>query len=54
MHDKKSVLIPTREIICVGFVLNSAEMAVRLPLEKKESILKLCLSINKRSHITIR
>ena len=29
-------------------------MTVRLPLEKKESILKLCLSIDKRSHITIR
>ena len=29
-------------------------MTVRLPLEKKESILKLCLSINKHSHITIR
>ena len=29
-------------------------MTVRLPLEKKESILKLCLSINKRSYITIR
>ena len=25
-----------------------------LPLEKKESIFKLCLSINKRSYITIR
>ena len=29
-------------------------MTVRLPLVKKESILKLCLRINKRSHITIR
>ena len=29
-------------------------MTVRLPLEKKESILELYLSINKRSHITIR
>ena len=29
-------------------------MTVKLPLEKKESFLKVCLSINKRSHITIR
>ena len=29
-------------------------MTLRLPLEKKESILKLCRSINKRSHIAIR
>ena len=54
VHDKKSVLIPTKEITFVNFILNSADMTVRLPLEKKESILKLCLSINKRSHITIR
>ena len=54
VHDKKSVLIPTTEITFVGFILNSADMTVRLPLEKKEHILKLCLSINKRSHITIR
>ena len=54
VHDKKSVLIPTKEITFVGFILNSADMTVRLPLEKKESILKLCLSVNKRSHISIR
>ena len=29
-------------------------MTVRLPLEKKESTLKLCLSVYKRSQITIR
>ena len=27
---------------------------MRLPLEKRETILKLCLGINKHSHITIR
>ena len=54
VHDKKSVLTPTKEIAFVCFILNSADMTVRLPLEKKESILKLCLIINKRSHITIR
>ena len=43
---------PTKEITFVGFILNSADMTVRFPLEKKESILKLFLSINKRSHIT--
>ena len=35
VHDKKSVLIPTNEITFVGFILNSADMAARLPLEKK-------------------
>ena len=40
VHDKKSVLIPTKEITFVSFILNSADMTMRLPLEKKESILK--------------
>ena len=26
VHDKKSVLIPTKEITFVGFILNSADM----------------------------
>ena len=47
-------LIQTKEITFVSFILNSTDMTMRLPLEKTESILKLCLSINKRSHITIR
>ena len=38
VHDKKSVLIPTKEITFVGVTLNSADMTVRLPLEKTESI----------------
>ena len=54
VYDKKTVLIPMKEIIFVSFVLNSADMTVRLPFEKKEFTLKLCLSRNKRSHITIR
>ena len=29
VHDMKLVLIPTQEIIFVGFVLNSADMSVR-------------------------
>ena len=54
VHDKKSVLIPTKEITFVSFIWNLADMTVGVPLEKIASILKLCLSINKRSHITIR
>ena len=53
LDDKKSVLIPTKEITFVDFILNSADTTVRIPLEKNESILKLCLSINKRSQIII-
>ena len=35
-------------------LLNSTDMTLRLPLEKKDFILQLCLGINKRSHINIR
>ena len=49
VHNKKLISIPTDKIIFDGFVLNSADMTVRLPMEKKEAILKLCLSISKRS-----
>ena len=43
VHDKKSVLIPTKEITFVGFILNSADMTVRLPLDKKESFLNITI-----------
>ena len=54
VHDKKSVLIPTQEIVFVGFVLNSKEMTIRLPDEKKGKIIKLCHDIIGRSEVTIR
>ena len=55
VHDKKSVLISTKEIILGAFVLNSADMTVRLSAKKKESALKLYfISISKRSHNTFR
>ena len=53
VHDKKSVLIPTKEIVFVGFVLNSEDMTEKLPDKKKEKILKLCLDTMKHSHVTI-
>ena len=33
VHDKKSILMPTKEITLIGFVLNSVDMTVRLLLE---------------------
>ena len=29
VHDKKSILMPTKEITFIGFVLNSVDMTVR-------------------------
>ena len=54
VHDKKSVLIPTKEIVFVGFVLNSEEMTIRLPDEKKAKIIKLCCDIIRQPQVTIR
>ena len=41
VHNKKSVFIPTKEITFVGLVLNSANMTVRLPLEKERVYYKI-------------
>ena len=47
VHDKKSVLIPTKEIIVVSFALKC-----KITSGKERGYLKLCLSISKRSHNT--
>ena len=55
VHDKKSVLIPTQEIVFVGFVeIVSVSITVRLPDKKKEILLKLCRAALRSSHMTIR
>lgn len=54
VHDKKSVFIPSKEIVFVGFVLNSETMTVRLPDNKKDKIVKLCIDTLKRSRLKIR
>ena len=54
VHDKKSILIPTQEIVFVGFVLNSKEMTIRLPDEKNGKIIQLCHDIIGRPQVTIR
>ena len=50
VHDKKS---NKRNHICLLY-FEFSRYDCGLPLEKKESILKLFLCINKRAHITIR
>lgn len=54
VHDKKSVFIPTKQIVFVGFILDSESMTVRLTDEKKEKIINLCSDTIQKSHIIIR
>ena len=53
LFDKKSVLIPTQEIVLVSVVLNSVSMTMRLPDDKKENFSKLCRDALRRSHMRI-
>jgi len=54
IHTEKSVLMPTQEIIFLGFVLNSVRMTITLTLEKKEKIRQFCLEIIRKPDISIR
>ena len=54
VHPDKSVLIPTQEIVFVGFVLNSKSMTVRLTPKKADDIVKMCHVLLKLEFIVIR
>ena len=54
VHPEKSVLTPTNEITCLGFILNSEAMTVRLTKDKKEKLRMACVDILQRQTITIR
>ena len=42
IHPEKSVLVPTQQIIFLGFAIDSAKMTITLTKERKESIYMLC------------
>ena len=54
VHREKSVLKPQRKIKYLGFVLNSEEMTVTLPLERQDKILSACLTLEGKCSATIR
>ena len=54
VHPTKSVLIPTQEIIVLGFVINSVTMTVRLTQEKAMSLKQDCTKLIKCPITTIR
>ncbi|XP_060558153.1 uncharacterized protein LOC132718470 [Ruditapes philippinarum] len=49
IHLEKSVLVPTKQINFLGFLLCSETMTIRLTLERKSTLIELCKNIiNKR------
>ncbi|MEW8548280.1 MAG: reverse transcriptase domain-containing protein [Candidatus Thiodiazotropha sp.] len=54
IHDKKSVFIPTKQIVFVGFLLDSETMTVRLTCEKAVKIITVCTHILQETYISIR
>ena len=54
VHKQKSVVVPTQQIIFVGFLICSVTMTVRLPPEKCTGMIELCKEILAAKKITIR
>ena len=54
VHKSKSVVVPTQQIVFVGFLLCSVSMTVKLPPEKCQGLIELCKEILGAKTITIR
>ena len=50
---RKSVLKPTQNLICLGFIINSKDMTLTLTEEKKQKIYDLCTNHFEKSKLTI-
>ena len=48
------MLIPTQELEILGFVINSIDMTIRLPVSKAEHVKSSCMSLFGASVFTIR
>ena len=54
IHPEKSVLVPTQQIIFLGFAIDSVKMTITLTEERKQSIYMLCQNIFSNYQATIR
>lgn len=54
VHKNKSILIPTKEIVFLGNIINSETMTVSLPQEKKETIANECERLLNKQTAIIR
>ena len=53
-HPEKSVIQPSQEIEFVGYIVNSRDMKVTLPLVKIQKIVKHCHELLSKDTVTIR
>ena len=54
INDKKSQLVPSQVIKYLGFFIDSRSMFIYLPDEKKQGIIKKCISIKMKSIVSIQ
>lgn len=54
VHYDKSVLIPTRKIVFLGFDIDTVNMTVSLTVEKKQKIKDYCIKLLTKSTVSIR
>ncbi|MEW8548535.1 MAG: reverse transcriptase domain-containing protein [Candidatus Thiodiazotropha sp.] len=54
IHEKKSVLVPTKTITFLGNNIDSDKMLVTLPIEKVCAIVQECRELFKRQYVKIR
>ena len=54
IHEKKSVLVPTRKITFLGNNIDSEAMTVTLPETKVQLIVQECRSLHRLTSSTIR
>ena len=53
VHTDKSVLLPTKQIVFLGFLLCSETMTVRLTIERADELLDCCSNLIRKSRCSI-
>ena len=54
IHEKKSVLVPTQDLIFLGNHINSQKMIVYLPLERRHTLMSGCKKLRNKSIATFK
>ena len=54
IHPEKSVLFPTKEIIFLGFVIDSVKMTITVTDERKRSMYMICQNTLSNYQVIIR
>ena len=54
VQPEKSVLVPTQQIVFLGFLLCSVTMTIRLTPERSQEIIEICNTMLRQKRVTIR